>query len=213
MRFNPAAFDRFLTDIGQDVLWRRSYSCACINPSSGQPDPKHALCMGKGRVWDSPVSTVAGVASQKVQMQWAQMGLWEAGDMVLSIPQVSPMWEAGPFDRITAMNSTDVFSQPLVHGGVNERLLFKPASLSRCFWLDPATRQPVDGSLPVIGDDGRPTWPGGVGEPPPGAGYSLTGTRYSEYFIFGDFPTDRNQHRGMRLPRRAVARKFDLFNR
>lgn len=212
MEFNPDAFDSFLTGIGQDVLWRRSYACACVNPSSGQPDPKHALCAGKGRIWNEPIETVTGVASQKVQIQWAQMGMWEAGDMVLSIPQASPLWEAGPFDRITSLNSTDVFSQPLVRGAPAERLLFQPSSVERCFWLHPTTRQIVEGGLPVVGADGRLTWPDG-GEPPPGTTYSLTGTKHSEYFIWGEMTSDRNQHRGMRLPRRVVARRFDLFGR
>lgn len=212
MQFNPAAFDTFLTGIGQDVLWRRSYACACVNPASGQADPKHALCSGKGRLWDDPVATVTGIASQKVQIQWAQMGMWEAGDMVLSIPQVSALWEAGPFDRITSLNSTDVFSQPLVRGAPAERLLFQPASITRCFWLHPTTRQVVEGGLPVVGADGRPSWPND-GEPPPGTTYSLTGTKHSEYFLWSEMPSDRNQHRGMRLPRRVVARRFDLFSR
>lgn len=212
MRFNPAAFDRFLTSIGQRVTWRRSYACACVNPASGQPDPKHALCSGKGRIWEPPVQTVAGIANQKVQLAWAQMGMYEAGDMVLSIPQVSPLWEAGPFDRIVALDSTDIFSQPLVRGAPSERLLFQPVTIDRCFWLHPTTRLPVDGGKPVVGEDGRLSWPNG-GEPPAGATYSLTGTKHTEYFLWGDFPSDRNQHSGMRLPRRVVARRFDLFSR
>lgn len=211
MRFNAAAFDTFLTGIGQKVGWRRSYACACVNPSSGQPDPKHALCSGKGHIWDAPVTTVTGVASQKVQLQWAQMGMWEAGDMVLSIPQSSPMWECGPFDRMTALNSTDVFSQPMVRGAPAEKLLFKPASVTRCFWLHPTTRLVVEGGLPAVSDAGVPSW--SSGEPPPGATYSLTGTKFSEYFIFTEMSSDRNQHGGMRLPRRVVARRFDLFSR
>lgn len=212
MKFNPAAFDRFLANIGQRVLWRRSYACACVNPASGQPDPKHALCGGKGRIWDSPIPTVTGVASQKVQLQWAQMGMFEVGDMVLSIPQSSPLWECGSFDRITALDSTDVFSQPLVRGAPAERLLFQPASVDRCFWLHPTLRTPVDGAPPAVDAEGRLSWPAG-GEPPAGTTYSLTGTKHTEYFIWGEFSSDRNQHSGMRLPRRVVARKFDLFNR
>lgn len=213
MRFSVSAFDRFLTGIGQRVLWRRSYACACVNPSSGSPDPRHALCGGKGRIWDPPVQTVTGVASQKVQIAWAQMGMYELGDMVLSVPQSSPLWDAGAFDRVTALNSTDVFSLPLVRNAPSERLLFQPSVLTRCFWLHPTTRQPVEGALPVVDAAGRLSWPGGLGEPPAGATYSLTGERFSEYFIWGDLPSDRNQHGGMRLPRRAVARRFDLFGR
>lgn len=212
MRFNPAAFDRHLLNIGQKVQWRRSYACACVNPATGQPDPKHALCSGKGRLWDPPVDTVTGIASQNVQVEWQNSGLFEAGDMVLSIPQASPMWDAGQFDRILLLNSTDVFSQPLTRGAPTERLLFTPASLTRCFWLHPQNRnQVVEGPLPVIDAEGRPTW--ASGGPPPGVVYSLTGTKFDEYFVFLQLPSDRNQHSGMRLPRRITARRWDLFGR
>lgn len=212
MRFNAAAFDRHLEGIGQQVEWRRSYSCACVNPQSGAPDPKHALCSGKGRIWDAAVPTITGVASQKVQQAWAQMGMWESGDMVLSIPQSSPLWDAGPYDRVTMLNADDVFSRPLVRGAPTERLSFKVVSITRCFWLHPTTRQIVDGSLPVVDEVGSLSWPSG-GEPSPGTTYSLTGTKRPEYFIWMDWPVDRNQHSGMRLPKRVVLRNFDLFSR
>ncbi len=214
MRFNAARFDSFLQNIGQQVDWRRSYACACVNPDSGAPDPKHALCQGKGRIWDPPVSTVTGIASQQVQLEWQNSGLYENGDMVLSIPQASPLWDAGQFDRILMRNSTDVFSQPLTRGAPNERLLFKPAKLVRCFWLHPQyPNQIVEGALPVVDANGNLSWPGGVGEPPPGTKYSLTGEKFDEYFIFLGLPSDRNQHGGMRLPKRVTARKWDLFGR
>lgn len=213
MRFNAAAFDRHLANIGQQVDWRRSYACACVDPRSGAPDPKHALCAGKGRIWDPPIQTVTGIARQETVAEWAQSGLWESGDMVLSIPQASPLWNAGQFDRVTMLNSEDVFSQPFIRGAPTERVLFRPASVQRCFWLNPANRSEIiDGGLPVIDADGRLSWPNG-GEPPAGITYSLTGTKFDEYYIFGQFPSDRNQHSGMRLPKRVVARKFDLFGR
>lgn len=213
MRFNPGAFDRFLAGIGQQVEWRRSYACACVIPTSGAPDPKHALCSGKGRLWDPPVPTVTGVASQSVTAEWMQSGQYETGDMVLSIPQASPLWNAGQFDRVLMLNSTDVFSMPLTRGAPNERLLLKVQSIDRCFWLHPTTRLVVEGGIPVVDADGNLSWPGGVGEPPPGMLYSLTGQKFDEYFIFGQYPSDRNQHSGMRLPRKLVARKWDLFGR
>lgn len=213
MRFNPGAFDTFLNGIGQQVTWRHAYACACVSPESGAPDPKHQLCMGKGRLWDDPVHTVTGIASQDVVAEWMKSGQFESGDMVLSIPQSSPLWNAGPFDRITMLNSTDVFSMPLKRGAPAERLLFKVASLERCFWLHPTTRLVVEGGLPVVDNAGYLSWPGGAGEPPPGVTYSLTGTKYDEYFVFKNLTSDRNQHQGMRLPKKLVARKWDLFGR
>ena len=212
MRFNPKRFDRHLKNIGQQVAWRRAFACACVNPASGAPDPKHTLCGGKGRFWADPVDTVVGIAKQVVTPEMAALGIWDSGDMVMTVPQESPMWaEAGKFDRVVLRNSTDVFSQPLTRGGVNEKLIFPVASVSRCFWLHPTTRMPVDGALPVI-VNGVPTWPNG-GEPPPGVTYSLTGQKFDEYFILDSLPSDRNEHSGMQLPKRISLRKFDLFGR
>lgn len=211
MRFNRAAFNRHLAGMGQQVQWRRSWACACSSPTTGQPDPKHALCGGKGRIWAAPVATVVGVASQKTLAQWIQLGMYETGDAVLVIPEDSPMWDAGQFDRITLLNSTDVFSQPFVRGAPAEKLLFKTKVITRVFWLHPTTRLPVEGGIPTIGPDGTPTW--ATGEPPPGTTYSMTGEKFSEYFLFDQFPSDRNEHGGMRLPKRVIARQFDLFGR
>lgn len=213
MRFNAAAFDRHLNNIGQEVNWRRSYACACLNLESGQPNPKHKLCMGKGRLWDAPVKTVTGIAKQEVIAEWAQAGLWESGDMVLSIPQSSVLYDAGQFDRITMLNSRDVFSQPLRRGAPGERLLFTVDKLSRCFWLHPETQETIEAELPNIDDFGRPSWEPAQVQPPPDATYSLTGEKFTEYYLYMNFPSDRNMHSGMRLPKRVVARKWDLFGR
>lgn len=213
MRFNPGAFNTHLNNIGQKVTWRRAYACACVSADSGQPDPKHQLCMGKGRIWDPAITTVTGVARQDALAEWKSSGLAETGDMVLSIPESSPMWDAGQFDRILLLNSNDVFSQPLKHGAPTERLLFTVDSFIRCFWLDPVTRTIIEGALPSVDANGNLSWAGGVGEPPPGVSYSLTGQKLDEYFVWGKFPSDRNEHSGMRLPKRLIARKWDLYGR
>ena len=214
MRFSPARFDRHLANMGQQVLWRRAYACACVNPTSGAPDPKHALCGGKGRIWVEPVQTVIGVTQQEVTPEMIAAGVWESGDMVATVPQASPMWaSAGRFDRLTLLNSTDVFSQPYTRGAPNARIIFAVASIERCFWLHPQTRLIVEGGLPVVDANGFLSWPGGVGEPPPATTYSLTGQRFDEYYILDHLPSDRNEHSGARLPKKINLRKFDLFNR
>lgn len=212
MRLNPLAFNAHLKHMGQRVKWRRSYACACVNPDSGAPDPKHVLCQGKGRLWLPGVDTVAGIVHQDADAQWSQPGLWEAGDMVMSVPGDIPLWEAGQFDRVLMLNSNDVFSQPMKRGAPNERLLFSVDKFIRVFWLHPTTRTEVEGGLPVVDANGNLTWPNG-GAPPMGTVYSLTGQKYDEYFIFGPFPSDRNEHSGARLPKKVQLRKWDLFGR
>lgn len=214
MRFNPSRFDRLVANIGQQALWRRSWACACVNKDTGAPDPKHEACGGKGRLWDAPMETVVGVPRQDTNAEMVAAGLWDTGDMLLTIPRTSCMWEhSGRFDRVTMLNSTDVFSLPLRRGAPSERLSFKPVTVTRVFWLHPTTREPVEGQAPVFNDNGTVDWTGVTQAPPPGATYSLSGTRYSEYFIFDHYPSDRNEHSGMALPKRVQLRKWDLFGR
>ncbi len=212
MRFNPVAFNRHLANMGQKIRWRQAFACSCVNPNSGAPDPKCKLCGKKGRLWGEPQDTVCGSQKQETQAQWANSGMWEAGDLVVSIPENSPMWDSGQFDRVTMLNATDRFSQPLVRGSVTDDLsLFAVQRIERVFWKHPQTQALVEGGIPKVDADGKLTWT--EREPPPGMAYSVTGWKYSEYFVFGDFPSNRNIHSGMRLPKRVVLRRWDLFGR
>lgn len=213
MQLNPSRFNRHIFNLGQAVSWRRSYACACVNPASGSADPKHQLCGGKGRIWTDPVDTVVGVAQQVVTPEMAALGIWDSGDMTMTVPSDSPMWDsAGKFDRVLLKNSTDVFSQPFTRGAPNEKVIFTIEKIERCFWLHPTTRQIVEGGIPVVSSAGVLSWPNG-GEPPPGTTYSLTGTKFDEYYIIDSLPSDRNEHRGKHLPKKVSLRKFDLFGR
>jgi len=157
------------------------------------------------------VRTTIGVANQDVQLKWAEFGLWESGDSVAVLPSNSPAYHMGQFDRVVMLNATDPFSRVLVHGEPNERLLVPVESVSRVFWLDDDGNI-VEGGIPVVSPDGDLSWPNG-GEPPLEKPYTINGTRYSEYYCFGPFAADRNEHRGAKLPRRVVLRKWDLMGR
>lgn len=211
MKFNQQAFNRHLANMGQQIQWQSSFACSCFNLASGAADPKCRLCLGKGRIWEVFKPTVCGICKQETQAEWADNGLWESGDLVVSIPENSPMWDAGQFDRVTMKNATDKFSQPMQRGAVSEKLLFVPQRIERVFWRHPTTQALVEGGIPKIDADGRPVWTSG--EPPPGMTYSISGWKFSEYFVFGNFPSSRNQHSGMRLPKRVVLRRWDLFGR
>ena len=213
MRFNPAAFDSHLNNIGQQFLWRRSYACPCVSPTSGASKPNCPQCRGKGRIWDATsTACVAGMANQKTAQEWAKFGMWQSGDAVVTIPQASPMYDMGMFDRVVMLNSDDVFSLVLTRGGVNEKIFEPVKSVTRLFWLD-AQSNIVDGALPTVASDGTISWATGATQPAVGTQYTIQGMKFSEYFCFGPFPSDRNEHQGMRLPKRVVLRKFDLFGR
>lgn len=209
MQLSPCAFNAFLASIGQDILWRRAFLCPCVNPHSGAAKPNCPRCSGKGRFWADPVGSRVGVAGTRVQREWAQFGRYESGDMVISLPGDVPAYEMGEFDRVTALNSSDVFQIPLTRGR-GDVLRFKPLSITRVFWLD-AMSNIVEGGLPVVAEDGTLSW--AMGGPQPGVQYTICGTRAPEYYCFNELPADRGEHGGARLPRKVVLRKFDLFGR
>ncbi|SAK98702.1 hypothetical protein AWB80_07573 [Caballeronia pedi] len=210
MRLNPARFNAHLNHIGQQFKWRKAFRCPCINRHSGAAAPNCPQCFGKGWIWAAALDAVAGMAGQQVRQQWAQFGMWQDGDAVVTIGSDSPMYEMGQFDRVTMLNSTDYFSLSFTRGAPNERILDPVEKVTRVFWLD-ADKQIVEGGIPKVPANGVPVW--SIGAPPAGTSYSITGTRFSEYFCYGPFPSDRGEHSGARLPKRVVLRRFDLFGR
>lgn len=211
MQLNAGAFNRHLAHMGQAVIWRQAYACPCKNPISGAADTKCPHCGGKGQQWVAALDTVCGVADQKTQAKWVNSGRWTDGDVVVSIPGDSPMWEIGQFDRVVLLNAADRFSQSLVRGHVAERLVFATKVIDRVFWLAPVTRALVEGGIPTLDPQGRPSW--AAGEPPPGVTYSITGQKFAEYYCFDNMVKSRNEHSGERLPKQAVLRRWDLWGR
>jgi hypothetical protein len=210
MRLSAAKFNGLLHGVGQAFLWRRGYACPCITPGSGQPKVSCAHCHGKGRFWAATATDgVAGVGSRDALKKQADFGIWDAGDMLLSIPSDSSLYAMGQYDRLLSVNKTEPFSMNLVYG-VNDVLRFAPVSIERVTWLDGGNNL-VDGDIPTISADGTLVW--GASSPPAKTTYSLTGRRHPEYFVYHELPTDRPHHQGEPLPRRVVVRVFDLFGK
>lgn len=235
MEFIPGELDAMLNGFAQDFAWRRGYACPCVNPHSGSPRPDCPHCHGVGRTWGDAVTGSVAVGSQAALKKMAAFGFWDAGDILCSLPSDSPVYEVGVFDRLLCLNRTEPFSVN-VQPGVNDRLLRLPlVSVERVFWYGADGRR-VDACRPVIVPEDVLRSPAGdpvlsdVGEPqvaaahldfeasgcsgpPAGVAYSVTGRRRVEYFVYLEIPVDRPLHHGARLPRRVVARRFDLYGR
>jgi hypothetical protein len=211
MKLQPGAFNAFLNGIGQQFLWRRAYACPCINPNSGASKPSCPLCGGKGRQWDTGLTGTAGVPNASPRRVFAQFGQYEPGDAMLTIGSDSPLYAMGQFDRIVSKNSAQSFSESLT-GGQNDKLYWSSIlQIERVFWLDPTGTTVIPGGIPTVNADGSLTW--STGAPPAGTVYSITGEKYDEWFCYGDLPSNRNEHSGAALPRKAHLRRFDLFGR
>lgn len=216
--FDPDAFSRLLGNsgdgLGQNVSWRRSYECPCRSPTSGQARRDCLQCRGDGQIWTPPEPgpVWTGLAGLKVARDWASFGEFQKGDVVLTIPQDSPLWACGENDRITMIDSSQPFSLVLRRGKV-DCLRGTIDLIERVFYLDPLSQAIVEAPIPPWDAEGTLDWTGIAGAPPDGIGYNVTGRMRPEYFIFKDLPQDRQHHYGMDLPRRVVARKFELMGR
>ncbi len=208
MQLDPNAFNGLLNFVGQNFAWRKSYVCPCVNPATNSPKPDCPHCHGKGFLWTTAVTGIAGVPSQKVQREFAKFGQWESGDMMLTVGSDSPLYAMGERDRVMQLNGDDPFSINLRHG-FNDRLPWTAKKIDRVFWIAGAAL--VEGGIPAQQPDGRLLFT--TGAPPSGAAYSVTGKKYSEFFVFQDFPADRGHHFGAKLPLRVQLRRFDLFGR
>ncbi len=216
MSFSVDDFNEFLGEsgpVGQTYIWYRADPCPCADAHSGAGRQGCPMCSGKGVQFAAGQGGVAAMASSRTQREWAQFGTYEQGDVVVTIPENSPLYDVGQYDRVTATDSIVRFGEVLEHGsGALEVLPFLALSITRVFWLNEDETANVDGGIPTIAEDGSLSWPEG-GEPPADTQYTVTGTKYLEYICLGNFPTNRAMGQGLRLPRKVVLRDSDLFKR
>lgn len=215
MKLQPAAFNAFLSNVGQAVLWRRAFDCPCRDPYSGAALPDCPQCRGKGVIWNDPLASYTGLSSMAASKQWAKFGVWEAGDLLLTIPGDTPLYGVGRFDQIILTESSEPFSLVMTRGQ-DDQFQWPVVSVDRVFALgydDEQVQVIVDMAIPLVAGSGAMTWPSGGPAPTSGQQFSITGRRRPVYFLYVDLPSDRAHHGGLPLPRKVVARHFDLFGR
>lgn len=231
-QLDPAKFNRLLSNkrpgLGQNVSWRRSFLCPCRSFTSGSPQQGCPICGGRGVAWDPAIPAWTALAGMKIAREWALFGLWQSGDVVISIPEDSPLFDIGENDRVDFPDSSQPFSIILM-GGISV-LPFPIKSISRVVWKDPGTHLLVTGGIPTVGPGNVLSWglpdpfsddfsdqfgagraPADSIGPPDGVQYSISGQRIPQYWMFRDLVQDRHHHAGLRLPRRVALRAFDLF--
>ena len=206
----PEEFNALLNDIGQATAWRRSNLCPCVVEYSGAASQGCLVCSGRGHFWDAPVLGMTGLSGQKIMREWMQSGNAELGDVVFTIPSDSPLYDIAPYDRVTLVNSSAPWSASFVRGS-EDFSRHQIVDVDRVMWMADDGASVEYGDAPIVADDGAFSW--AQNGPPVGIAYSMSGRVRPEYFVWGDYPSDRAHHSGRRLPRRVVMRKFDLFGR
>jgi hypothetical protein len=211
MRLSPQLLDQHLNLKAQPMAWRRASLCPCRDPHTGGADSDCPNCNGIGTFWAAPRAALAPTTAARAARNFADFGRWEDGDVMLSVPGDSPLWGAGENDRVTLLKGEMPFQVKLAHDSLS-RLNFSVARLDRCFWLSPNTRLPIEASLPrVDAQTGVVAWTDLTDAPDPGAQFTLIGVKRPEYFLYRDLPVSRSHFDGLRLPKRMLLRRFDLW--
>jgi hypothetical protein len=211
--FNLSRLNTMLHQMGQTVQWLPASACPCRASHSGAADPSCPVCLGKGWIWDAAITTSVGLTGQQIQRRWAEMGMYEAGDVVVSLPGDATIHAIGECDRVQFIQSSEPFSM-VIHPDRVLPLPFTLVAIDRATVIRDGSL--VDLPLPGVDATEEPQfWWGGSdddGRPAAGESWTLTGRRIPEYFAYGNFPQDRAHEQGRALPRRVVLRKFDLFS-
>jgi hypothetical protein len=208
MELAPGAFNDLFGAMGQRVLWRRGNACPCRNPMSGQALQGCPICSGLGTFWGDPTAGHVGLTSMRRAKEWAAFGQWVSGDVAVSLPSDSPVYDAGEGDRFLFTDSSAPFSA-VVPPTKNDRLNFVPDQVDRVFWI--ANGAVVYGDAPQVAPDGTVYWLTDQARPPAGVQYTVSGRRQPEYFMYQQMPQDRAHFDGSDLPRRVQLRLFDLY--
>ncbi len=206
---NQFEFNALLNEVGQEFWWRKAVACPCVDPYSGQPKQDCIYCSGKAHIWGDPACSKAGIISQSQVKKLVPFGLMDTGDIMVSIPSDSPMYDIGSFDRAQMRNRTEPFTMAIVQG-VNSTLRFTPTSIDSVHWIDTVTGDFITGTIPEISGN-LLVWSGTT--PPEGQQFTLTGRRYPEYYCYQEQPLDRPHQFGEPLPRRVVLKRFDVAGR
>ncbi len=216
MELRAAAFNRLLGAFAQRSLWRRAVLCPCRDTHSGAADPACQLCFGRGRFHYGAVESPVALSGMKASREWQSFGLYQAGDVVVSLASNTPLYGAAEGDRVTFLDSELPWQAAFRRGDPDERLpphtfvvedtvALLPGGIPRA--LDPPA------NLPTGDEYARPTWAPGAAAPGDGEAYSVRARIRPTYHLFREMPQDRAHHGGARLPRRVVLRLEDLAAR
>lgn len=210
MQLSPDAFNAHIARMGASFYHRRAYACPCQTPGSNAADPACPNCDGKGITWAAETGPhKVGFTQQQAKRASDRYGSWEPGDAVLTLGSDTPVYQAGHYDRFRSAIGTSPFSFNL-RRGLNDKLNGSIVAIDRVFYRNDA-KALVECAIPTVGAGGVLTWASGV-SPPNGYFYSVSGTRYDEFFAYMALTQDRPIHDAA-LPRKLPVRRLDLFAR
>jgi hypothetical protein len=123
--FRPRYFEDFIQQKGYRVLWEKSVPCPCIDSKTMHPVPDCKECDGRGRNFYASETIKGLITRQDKELQIGDaIGALEPGRAFLTVSHDKFL---SPFDRITNLDSTTVYSETLLHSEKSgDWLRYKP---------------------------------------------------------------------------------------
>ena len=210
MGFNVNQLDQMLNNLGQDATWELAEVCPCKSTRTGGANVTCQVCNGNGLVWNVAIQCRVALEAMSSQREFAMLGMWEKGDIMISLPTDSAAYGAGEWDRFTLLNSTLRIDQVLMKG-TNDTLKYSAIVSIESLWAIVAgMRTDFTQGIHFTLNGNVITW---LGTPIPiGTQYSVLYVTHPQYFCYRDLVMDR-QHGSQNLPRKVHARLMELFRK
>lgn len=214
MSFDVTQLNRSLNDLSQAATWETASTCPCRSRRTGGADTACPVCHGNGITWDAGVICRVALQGMKSVKEFAMLGMWEKGDIMVSLPSDSAAYECGEHDRFTLTDSRLRISQVIARGPVTDALKYTSVLSIDTIWaIAGGVRvefvRGVDYTL--VGN--VITWLApAAASLPVGGQYSVVYVAHPQYYVYRDLVSDR-PHGNRDLPRKVHLRLMELFSR
>jgi hypothetical protein len=199
----------FVQGHGESILWSRANLCPCsVEHDANRPNPNCRACLGKGFVYDDPVSIIGIVTALSFEKQIQAVGEAVAGTLMLGLGPfethrlgdndvVTVTWDEGqPYEGelvVRGQSDTDQLKFPA--GTVHEAFTVDVSTGTRTFFF-------LGADFTVSGN--IVTWTGN--KPLTGQTWSIRYDVKSYEYVAWVSPMQRLDH-GIPLGRRAMLRR------
>ncbi len=212
--FNVEELNASLNDLSQAARWEVASQCPCKSRRTGGADTQCLVCHGNGMTWDAATTCRIALQGMKSVKEFAMLGMWEKGDILVSLPSDSAAYECGEYDRFTLTDSRLRISQVLMRGAVSDALKYTAViSIEKIWGIYANARVDFTRGIDYTLVGNVITWLAPASTPlPVGSQYTVVYVTHPQYYVYRDLVSDR-PHGSQDLPRKVHLRLMELFSR
>lgn len=212
--FNVNDLNQNLNDKSQQATWETASPCPCKAKRTGGADAQCPVCFGVGVIWNNATICRIALQGMKSVKEFAMLGMWEKGDIMVSLPSDSAAYECGENDRFTLDDSRLRISQVLTRSATVDLLKYTSImSIEQIWAIASGARVDFTRGIDYALVGNVITWLAPAAVPlPVGTQYSVVYVAHPQYYVYRDLVTDR-PHGSQDLPRKVHLRLMELFSR